>query len=282
MINKNFLTKKFNKPFPYLKIQNFLEQDFFNKLVVDFPKLDDFKKNERSVKRMDYDTSFGDSLYNNLLSNSNYYKKFHDFVYSEKFINFFLEYFKKDIYEEINAGSLLENINNFEIKSEPYEVGGVLGKKQLNSKMSKFIYPRIDLGLGLKGYGEKNGGGGIHIDNPQRIISILFYVGGYDSINGGDHRIWKKTENGDNLEIFEEIKPEKNLLIAGLQNNFAFHDVNPIKEIKGSRNAFYMAISSSIPVWKSVKNDNFNIEYNKNRVKLNFIQRFKKKYLSRA
>ena len=30
----------------------------------------------------------------------------------------------------------------------------------------------------------------------------------------------------------------KNLLIAGLQNNLAFHDVNPVNSVEGSRNAF--------------------------------------------
>ena len=62
-----------------------------------------------------------------------------------------------------------------------------------------------------------------------------------------EHRIWKKC-SGD-LEIHESIEPE-NLLIAGLQNNLAFHDVNPVKSIDGSRNTFYLAISCSSSVGK--------------------------------
>lgn len=164
------------------------------------------------------------------------------------------------------------------IKPSPHEVGGVIGKNQLSNLDKKFIYPRLDIGLGIQGYGKNNGGGGVHIDNPQRIISLLFYLGGFNHINGGDHRIWKMNKTKNDLELHESIKPKKNLLIAGLQNNFAFHDVDPIKEIKGSRNAFYMAISSSIPIWKNVKNDKFNIQYNKNRVKLSLIQKVKKKF----
>ena len=69
---------------------------------------------------------------------------------------------------------------------------------------------------------------------------------------------------------------EKNLLIAGLQNNLAFHDVNPVVSVEGSRNAFYLAISCSVSVWKDVKSNDFNIKYNKNRVKLNIFQKIKK------
>ena len=43
-------------------------------------------------------------------------------------------HYQNDIKIEQNDGSLLENIDNFQIKPEPYEVGGVLGKNQLNKK----------------------------------------------------------------------------------------------------------------------------------------------------
>ena len=76
---------------------------------------------------------------------------------------------------------------------------------------------------------------------------------------------------------------EKNLLIAGLQNHLAFHDVNPVKSIDGSRNTFYLAIPCSSSVWKDVKSNEFNLKYNKNRVKLNIYQKINKfffKYIS--
>ena len=104
---------------------------------------------------------------------------------------------------------------------------------------------------------------------------MLFYLGGYKKIVGGEHRIWKKLDSDKSLKIFEEIKPEKNCLIASLQNNLAFHDVNPIEYIEGSRNAFYLAISSSIPIWKNVERNKFNILHNKNRVGLSLFQKFK-------
>ena len=33
--------------------------------------------------------------------------------------------------------------------------------------------------MGLLNYGKDTGGKGIHVDNPQRLISILLYLGGY-------------------------------------------------------------------------------------------------------
>ena len=279
MIDTDFKFRKFETPFPYVVIENFLEKNFYDKLEADFPNIDEFKENPRSVNRMNYDTTFGDNLYSNLIKKSSYYKKFHDYVYSEEFINFFLDKFRNNIQEEFYKKFLTENILEYSIMPDPYEINGIIGKKELKNDYNKFLYPRLDIGVGTKGYGKNNGGGGIHIDNPQRLISILFYVGGYSKILGGEHRIWKKNSQSNSLEIHEEIKPKKNLLIAGLQNNLAFHDVNPIISVNGSRNAFYLAISSTVPIWKKVKSNEFNLKYNKNRVTPNFFQRIKKNFL---
>tara|TARA_B100000989_G_C19468646_1_gene439603 strand:+ start:163 stop:1014 length:852 start_codon:yes stop_codon:yes gene_type:complete len=279
MINTDFKFRKFENPFPYIVIENFLEQNFYEKLETDFPNIDKFKENPRSVNRMNYDTTFGDNLYSNLIKKSLHYKKFHDYVYSEEFINFFLNKFKDNIQAETHRKFLTENIFEYSIIPDPYEINGIIGKKELKNNYDKFLYPRLDIGVGTKGYGKNNGGGGIHIDNPQRLISILFYVGGYSEIKGGEHRIWKKDSQNNTLEIHEEIKPKKNLLIAGLQNNLAFHDVNPITSVNGSRNAFYLAISSTVPIWKKVKSNKFNLKYNKNRVTPTFFQKIKKNFL---
>ena len=48
--------------------------------------------------------------------------------------------------------------------------------------------------------------------------------------------------------IAKTIKPKSNTLIASVQNNISYHDVNPIKEISGTRNAFYIAISCNSPI----------------------------------
>ncbi len=277
MINENCNIEKHSYPFPYVKISNFLKDEVFDGLEKNFPKIENFQKSSRSVKRMDFDTTYGDKLYDDLINNHEFYQSFHNFVYSVEFTKYFINIFKDDIKNEYDQGFLTDNIEKYEIEPAPYEVGGVINKKNIKKKNTKFMYPRLDIGAGIEGYGKNSGGKGIHIDNPQRLISVLFYLGGYKKIDGGEHRIWKKNDKND-LEIHESIKPEKNLLIAGLQNNLAFHDVNPVNSVEGSRNAFYLAISCSLSIWKDVKSDNFNLKYNKNRVRLNLFERIKKKF----
>ena len=275
MINKNNKIEKHILPFPYVKISNFLEEDFYIQLEKNFPTIDNFKQSTRSVKRMDFDTTYGDQLYDKIIKDNKFYKLFHDYVYSEEFVNYFINIFKEDINNEHKLGFLSDNFENSKTHCNPYEVGGVISKNEINKENEKFIYPRLDIGAGVEGYGKNSGGKGIHVDNPQRLISILFYLGGYNQIEGGEHRLWKKNNSGD-LEIHKIIKPEKNLIIAGLQNNLAFHDVNPVSSVEGARNAFYLAISCSVSVWKDVKSNNFNMKYNKNRVKLNICKKIKK------
>ena len=160
----------------------------------------------------------------------------------------------------------MKNVFDYNLDCNPYGVHTIYSKKDLeeNFKM-KILYPRLDIGAGIKGYGKNTGGKGIHVDNPQRLISILFYSGGYSKIVGGELRIWEKQS--EELKISNIIKPKPNTLVASLQNNISFHDVNPVVDISGSRNAFYIAISANEPIWKKLENNKFNIEYHKNRVK---------------
>ena len=95
---------------------------------------------------------------------------------------------------------------------------------------------------------------------------------------GGEHRIWKK--NGKKIEVERIIQPKPNLLIASLQNNIGFHDVNPVKEILGSRASFYCAISCSVPIWKKIKVNDFNIKYNRQRCILNSFYKLKRVFQS--
>ena len=185
MLNKNAKVKKRKSPFPYLTIPDFFDQKFYEEIENNFPKIEEFQANLSKVKRMDYDITSGDKLYDDLTSKNKSYQKLHQFIYSEHFINLFLNYFKEDLEQERKNNSLLYNISSSSIRAQPYELNGVIGKKTFSKKGESFLYPRIDIGLGIKGYGKNNGGGGIHIDNPQRLISILFYVGGFDKIKGG-------------------------------------------------------------------------------------------------
>lgn len=276
MLNENRKVEKNIYPFPHVIIKNFFDENSFQKLMDDFPKKNEFSAYINNVGRMHHDTTYGDPLYSSLLEKSEVYKQLHDFIYSKKFINFFLEIFELDIANELKENYLKVDVRKLDINNNPYEVGEIFNKNNLEKKKKSFLFPRLDIGLGEVGYGINTGGKGIHIDNPQRLISILFYVGGFEKIEGGEHRIWKKKDN--NLEIERVIKPEQNLLIASIQNNISYHDVNPITHISGTRNAFYIAISCNNSIWEKIRINEFNLKYNRNRCKTNFFYKLKKNF----
>ncbi len=274
MINKDFKLIVKKDPFPYIVIDDFFETDFYSKLESEFPNSNRFKTN--SVNRMHGDTTFGDELYGTLINNSDTYKSLHNWVYSEEFVEYFLKFFALDIK---NQNELIDDPVKFKIIPKPTEIGQVFNignyEKEENNP---FLFPRLDLGYGKESYGVDTGGRGPHIDNPQRLISILIYIGGYKNIKGGEHRIYQKVNN--NLKIFDTFKPVGNRLIASLQNNEAFHDVNPVTEIDGQRNAFYLAISSTKKIWKSSKRNKINMMYNKNRVEKSLIKKLLNKFFN--
>ena len=65
---------------------------------------------------------------------------------------------------------------------------------------------------------------------------------------GGRHRLYRLRENTPVVAI--EHEPVAGPMIASLQTNRAFHDVEPVVEIAGERRAFYMAVSCSQPIWR--------------------------------
>ena len=261
-LNQKINIRKY--PYPYIVIENFFEENFYKNLKINFPSEEKFQSQPNKVNRMHYDTSFGDELYNELITNSLEYKKLHQYVYSTDFVKKYLDIFKKDIQSEIKSKNLT-NIFEYKIVEQALEKNKIFNKIdiQKSNKKNCQLYSRIDLGMGKKDYGLINGGKGIHVDNPQRLISIIFYIGGFTKIQGGEFRVWEKIN--DEIKIFETIPPKENLMIVSLQNNISFHDVNPVTEINGNRNAFYMAISANVKIWKNPKDNNFEKKFNKNR-----------------
>ena len=274
MFNKNHKIKKFNYPFPFIIIEDFLDTEFFKNLEDNFPSLEEFKLQKNNIKRMDFDTSQNDDLYEKYKLRSKSFNNFHKWVFSVDFSKFFLNLFKNDINNEFEKSFLTHDIKTFKLIDDNYENLSIINKKSINSNISeKILYPRIDVGTGIKNYGINTGGRGPHIDNPQRLISILYYCGGFSKIEGGEHRIYEINKNKKDLNIFKTIYPKKNTLIASIQNNIAFHDVNPVTNIEGQRNAFYLAISSNLRIWKNLKRNRVNLLYNKNRYDFNFLDK---------
>ncbi len=230
-------------PYPHVVFKGALDQ--VDDLNAAFPPKDRFGP----TIRMDGDLTAGDPGYEELISRSSVYDALHRQIYSTDFINVVLELFRSPIREAYENGQLVADPFALKIVSEPVEkrvTGRFLGGT------GAFLYTRFDMGYWGVGYGLHNGGKGIHVDNLPRLISILVFLNSPQSMTGGAHRLYGLL-NGRPV-LSKVYRPSSGLLIASLQSNLAFHDVEPISEIQGERRAFYMAVSCSEPIWKKEVN----------------------------
>lgn len=215
----------------------------FDSLRRDFPREDQFS----SSIRMHADLTAGDIGYQNLLDCSTSWKIFHEYVYSKRFIKEFLMIFDSFIDQELSSGALIFDPRDLQIRDQVVETRAALRNKSLVGG-GRYLFSRLDLGIGKLHYGARNGGGGIHTDNASRLISILLYMNSDPTMLGGEHRMY--SLDGYQPKLEKVYRPEANMLIASLQTNRALHDVNPITRLSEPRLAVYMAVSCSEKIWR--------------------------------
>lgn len=227
-------------PYPHVVFENALTDT--DGLNAEFPTKDRFGP----TIRMDGDLTAGDAGYEELISQSSLYGALDRQVYSGLFIRAFLALFRPAIQRAYADGQLLADPFSLKVVPEPLEKR-VSGRAYVESG-EPFLYPRFDIGYGGVGYGRHNGGRGVHIDNLPRLISILIFLNTPRFMVGGTHRLYGLR--GSKPVLKKVYRPVAGLLIASLQSNRAFHDVEPIEKIDGERRAIYMAVSCSRPIWK--------------------------------
>lgn len=240
-------------PYPHIVFDDALDR--MDDLNAAFPSKDRFGP----TIRMDGDLTEGDQEYQELMMQSPAYRALHRQVYSAEFIQAFLELFRSPIERAYKNGELLADPFSLRIVPEPVE--NRVGRFFVEAT-DAFLYPRFDIGYGSVGYGVDNGGRGVHVDNLPRLISILVFLNTPQAMVGGAHRLYGLR--GDRPVLKRTVHPKANLLIASLQSNRAFHDVEPIASIDGERRAFYMAVSCSKPIWKKEMHRRL-FHFNKNR-----------------
>jgi hypothetical protein len=243
-----------DSPYPHVVLENALDE--LSRLNADFPSKDQFGP----TIRMDGDLTAGDQGYDDLILQSSAYGALHRQVYSIEFIKVFLELFRSSIQYAYEHGELV--VDPFALRIVPEPIEKRVSGRSFVGGAEPFLYPRFDIGYGGVGYGLHNGGKGVHIDNLPRLISILIFVNTPQSMVGGSHRLYGLREN---IPVLKRVyHPASGLLIASLQSNRAFHDVEPIETIDGERRAFYMAVSCSEPIWKKEIHRELSV-LNKNR-----------------
>lgn len=231
---------KFNFPYDHLICDGFLKnyQDFHEAYPIDYLG---------KPIRMNRDLTYGDPFYEKIYETP--FKSLHEYIYSNKFISDFLKIFNDEIEKKVNNGELLFDPRNVKIKPQPYELRNFISR---NSKVNNetFLFPRMDFGVGLSGYGLNNGGRGVHTDNVTRLISIMLFFTDQSEITAGQHQIFKIDENYNPIKT-KTVEVKKNRLLASIQSNNAYHSVNPLKF--GERRAIYLSISSSNKIWRDYK-----------------------------
>jgi len=231
-----------NSPYPHIAATNALVD--YDDLLGPFPAENRFG----SQIRMHGDLTYPDAEYIKLIDDAPAYRRLHDWVYSPAFITTFLTLFDAEIDHYWKAGALLLDPRSLPIKAAPYEKREDLIGFANVSKTDAFLFPRLDIGIGKLDYGLKNGGGGVHVDNLTRLVSILVYIDDNPSLVGGEHRLYRVE---DYQPVIEKVYSAKgNLMVASLQSNRALHDVNPVTAIEGVRKAMYMAVSCSAEIWR--------------------------------
>lgn len=156
------------------------------------------------------------------------------------------------------------------MRPAPFEGRRMIGQGKQH-RDDPFLFPRLDLGIGRLEYGKVNGGGGVHVDNLPRLVSILVYIDHNPDMVGGEHRLYRLERKKPVVD--KVYAPERNLMVASLQTNFALHDVNPVTAITGVRKALYMAVSCSTEIWRPQRDARLG-KLTKNRYRPGRVQRW--------
>ena len=243
-----------NYPYPHIVQENFT--GLGSKLETEFPPLNLFGKEVR----MDGDLFSEDENFKSYIKLSKDYNKLVNLLTSKELITKLIKSFDSQIQKELDNSELLIDPRGLEVTSEVLETrsGGLFNNENIPK-----IFPRLDIGYAGKGYGIKNGGKGIHTDNHKRLFSCLLYLNKPSIMIGGEHRLYDMDKNYK-MHLKECYSIKQDLFIATLQNNRAFHDVNPILEIDGYRKAIYIGITCTKKLWAPIK-DNKHAELTQNR-----------------
>lgn len=240
-----------SQPYPILIQENFFDAELYKDLLKTFPHTSKFGK----AFRMHGELTFPDYNYRKLLKNKSW-NKLHNYIYSNQFVDKMLNYFSDEIKLQKD---ILINVDDFEYKLE-YE-GRKINKNYQINNVDKYLHTRMDIGYGIENYGQIGGGGGIHIDNYSRLFSILVYFCDTSDFENGEFQV---HDANNNFNIVNKIKPKHNLAVISIQNNEAYHSVNPVKKCKKPRYSLYISIYCKQNLWKKI-DDNYLATMSKNR-----------------
>lgn len=263
----NFANAKIVKtPFPYLVIDNALNEEDFERITKEIPS----KEFIEGVKQQYSDNGYGkrydissrQSDFYDMIEKSPTWKKLYDYLYSKEFLNEVDKVFGDEV---SRMGGLFQTrklrLVPGRYNAHTYKEPGIFRVRKIGRKLKEVmknnVFVEAGLAIGNEGYWRE-----AHVDNRNRIASMLIYFNGREDFDGGDLVLYKSKKErplesygkklaDEEAEAFETVEPKKNRVAMFLCSNNSFHGVVPVKEKNAPRKFSYIGITSiSSHIWK--------------------------------
>ena len=221
-------------PFIIFKIDNFLNPQFYEELRSNFPLTsnDQLEEYYKDMDNKKFHFNSNDQIYEEVVLKSLIYKKFHEFIFQEKFAKFFINKFRKNI-----LFSRFNDLFAFSKLLRPCKYN-----KKIKSKFFQNIQTRIEFS-----YVKNNGKLRPHTDNKKKLISLMLYFPDFDNdvnekslgtvfYESNQKNYKNKHLDFEDEKIFKEQSKilyktlfEKNCLYGFIRNNKSWHSLDVMK-----------------------------------------------------
>ncbi len=247
------------EPFPHVIRQPFLDPEFYARLRADFPADHLFDREVNVGGRSGRDIYRGDLQMDELLTNSEAWRAFHDFINSEAYLHKTIELFGK-YFEKFDCLVPAGNARFTEFTEQREDL---VTKSRVSATFSALrdklrhvdpadLYSRFDIHQGALSYGKP-----IHCDRTNRLVSMIVYFCDADEIecDGGDlgiyahkqkksYRQYERHPREEHTTRVASVRPKENLGAFFLCSNNSYHSVDAIKSQSGFRDFIYVNLSS--------------------------------------
>lgn len=223
-------------PFTIFKIENFLNDDLYENLRLNFPEIP--KNDITDYKNLKYGFSNGSVHYKRILRENIYFRKFHNLVYSRNFFNFFY----KKLFSKILKARRDSLIHFVKLLRPSLFLDE--STKDL-SPFKKYFFNKVKIGVSLSYI--KNGGFIVpHVDGIGKLLSLMiyfpdtnlqkektlgtsFYNYKFKNFNNSHLQDDDLLKFNEEAKLIYKSKFEKNNLYGFIKNNLSWHTVDKIQ-----------------------------------------------------
>ncbi len=263
MINLNNY-QKHDEPYPLIIFDNFFEENFLQKILAEFPSIEEFIKFKKTMVNRRFLSNENPDFYKYINTNKSwkeFYENVNTKVFFSKILNLLVEnnsqnhkkfstlVYKENLYKKSNLKFNFMHYVRESIQSLPrnrvinYLRDNIKSKINLASNRENNCYLRLDISSASNGYNRKP-----HKDSDGTIIAFLIYLEDKNNIGGtgGNFII-----NDNSMKKIKELEPKKNRAVFFLSNKNSYHSVSEMKFANGWRKFIYGGFTSrNKNIWK--------------------------------